>query len=201
MRRIKSFFVFSAILFSLQLVVTQTTFAAGAMLSWDPPTTNMDGTPAVDLAGYKLYWGTSPGVYTNVVTAPICINCPVPVAGATERACVALAPGDTYYFALTAYDTDGNESDYSNEVSKAIPSVSSLAGNIDATSPGSASRVDGYDLTYVLKCFGSAIPLSCTEAGFATWAANSCNAADLSSDAKIDNADVTGVTSNFGASQ
>lgn len=199
MRKIKVFFIFTAAVF-FQLVVAQTSFAAGAMLSWDPPTTNMDGTVAVDLAGYKLYWGTSPGVYTNVMTAP-CINCPIPIAGATERACVALSPGNTYYFAVTAFDTDGNESDFSNEVSKAIPAVSSLAGNIDTTSPGSASRVDGYDLTYVLKCFGSAISLSCTEADFAIWAANSCGIADLSSDAKIDNADVTGVTSNFGASQ
>lgn len=192
--------IFLAILVFQQVVVS-TAFAAGAMLLWDPPTTNMDGSVVNDLAGYKIYWGTSPGVYSNIVTAPVCLNCPIPIAGATERSCVALSPGTTYYFAVTAYDTVGNESDYSNEVSKAIPAVSSLAGNIDTTSPGSASRVDGYDLTYVLKCFGSAIFLSCAEADFAIWAANSCNAADLSSDAKIDNADVTGVTSNFGASQ
>lgn len=193
--------IFLAILVFQQVVVARTVFAAGAMLSWDPPTTNMDGTVVNDLAGYKIYWGISSGVYQNIVTAPICNNCPVPVAGATERSCVTLSPGATYYFAVTAYDIDGNESDYSNEVSKTIATASLLAGNIDTTSPGSASRVDGYDLTYVFKCFGSAISLSCTEADFAIWAANSCNAADLSPDAKIDNADVTGVTSNFGASQ
>lgn len=200
MRKIKVFFIFAAVLF-FQLVVAQTSFAAGAMLSWDPPTTNMDGTVVTDLAGYRMYWGTSPGVYTNMVTAPACNNCPVPIAGATERACVVLFSGTTYYFAVTAFDTEGNESDFSNEVTKAIPAVSSLAGNIDTTSPGSASRVDGYDLTYVLKCFGAAIPLACSEADFAIWGANSCNIADMSPDAKIDNADVTGVTSNFGASQ
>lgn len=191
--------IFLAILVFQQVVISAA-FAAGVMLSWEPPTTNMDGSVVVDLAGYKIYYGPGPGNYTDVVTVP-CINCPIPVTGATERSCVALSAGVTYYFAVTAVDTSGNESGYSNEVSRSIPAVSSLAGNIDTTSPGSASRVDGYDLTYVLKCFGAAIPQACTEADFAIWTANSCNAADLVSDAKIDNADVTGVTSNFGASQ
>ncbi len=31
-----------------------------------------------------------------------------------------LLPGTTYFFAVTAYDTSGNESDYSNEASKLV---------------------------------------------------------------------------------
>ena len=30
-----------------------------ATLSWLPPTTNIDGSPLTNLAGYKIYWGTS----------------------------------------------------------------------------------------------------------------------------------------------
>jgi ABC-type glycerol-3-phosphate transport system substrate-binding protein len=32
-----------------------------ATLTWDAPTTNVDGTPLTDLAGYKVYYGTSLG--------------------------------------------------------------------------------------------------------------------------------------------
>ena len=82
-----------------------------ATLSWVPPTTNVDETPLTDLAGYKIYYGTSSGNYTEVVDTNDSLS--------TEYTLGNLAPG-TYYFAATAYDTFGNESDYSNEVSKTI---------------------------------------------------------------------------------
>jgi uncharacterized protein YjdB len=78
----------------------------GASLAWDPPATNADGTAFANLAGYKLYYGTSPGSYTVVID----------VGTATTYDIAGFAPG-TYYFAVTAYDTSGNESSYSNEVS------------------------------------------------------------------------------------
>ena len=34
--------------------------AASLSLSWNAPTTNADGTPLIDLAGYHVYLGTSP---------------------------------------------------------------------------------------------------------------------------------------------
>jgi len=79
-------------------------------LSWDTPTNNTDGTELTDLAGYKVYYGTSSGVYDNVID----------VADVTTYTLTDIAPA-TYYFAVTAYDELGNESDYSNEVSKTIP--------------------------------------------------------------------------------
>lgn len=82
-----------------------------AKLSWDPPTTNADGTSWDELAGYKIYYGTSSGNYTEMID----INDPQD----TEYTIVSLAFG-TYYFAATAYDTSGNETDFSNEVSKTI---------------------------------------------------------------------------------
>ena len=78
-------------------------------LAWDAPTTNADGTPLTDLAGYKVYYGTASGNYTvskdvgNVLTYTI----------------TGLQTG-TYYFAATSYNTLGNESVYSNEVRKTI---------------------------------------------------------------------------------
>jgi len=78
-------------------------------LTWDPPTTNEDGTPLEDLAGYKIYYGGSSRDYTVSID----------VGNVTIYRIDNLPPG-TYYFAATAYDTSGNESDYSNEVSKML---------------------------------------------------------------------------------
>lgn len=78
-------------------------------LTWDPPTTNADGSPLTDLAGYKVHYGTATGAYTKTVD----------VHNVTTHRVEDLAPG-TYYFAVTAYDLSGNESDYSNEVHKTL---------------------------------------------------------------------------------
>ena len=80
-------------------------------LSWTPPTENEDGTPLMDLAGYKLYWGTRSGIYDNSVT----IDNP----GLTTYVVENLAPG-TYEFVATAYNTSGIESDYSNLATKVL---------------------------------------------------------------------------------
>ncbi|MBI5193293.1 MAG: fibronectin type III domain-containing protein [Nitrospirae bacterium] len=82
-----------------------------AALSWEPPTTNVDGTELTDLAGFKIYYGKTSGTYSEVID----INNSI----ATEHTIEGLAEG-TYYFATTAYDTTGNESYYSNEVIKTI---------------------------------------------------------------------------------
>src|SRR3972149_9813836 len=73
-----------------------------ATLSWDAPTTNTDDTDLTDLAGYKIYYGTSPGTYDSVIDA----------AKVTTYTVSDLTPA-TYYFAVTAYDEGGNESNYS----------------------------------------------------------------------------------------
>ena len=91
-------------------ISTQEEGSVTATLSWDAPTTNTDGTELTDLTGYKVYYGTSSGVYDNVID----------VADVTTYTLTDIAPA-TYYFAVTAYDELGNESDYSNEVSKTIP--------------------------------------------------------------------------------
>jgi hypothetical protein len=66
----------------------------------------------VDLAGYRVYVGTKSRSYGNVT----------PIAKTKTTATVSnLLPAMTYYFAVTAYDNAGNESVFSDEVSKAIP--------------------------------------------------------------------------------
>src|SRR3990172_5507095 len=93
--------------------------AGQAVLTWDPPTTNTDGTPLTDLTGYKVYYGTASGNYSTVIDAANVISYTVP----------NLTNNATYYFATTAYDTSANESGFSNEVSKTI------AGTSDTTPP------------------------------------------------------------------
>lgn len=73
-----------------------------ATLSWDANT-------APDLAGYLAYNGTNPGVYG----APITVS-----AGVTTLLIAGLAEV-TQYFAVKAYDAAGNQSAFSQEVSKA----------------------------------------------------------------------------------
>ena len=62
-----------------------------------------------NLAGYKLHYGTASRAYTNVSNL-----------GNVLSASVTLLEGSTYYFAVTAVNTLGVESDYSQEVNKAL---------------------------------------------------------------------------------
>jgi hypothetical protein len=65
----------------------------------------------LDLSGYKIYFGTTQGNYTELV------NLANP--GLTMYVADTLGSG-TYYFVITAYDSTGNESVYSNVASKTI---------------------------------------------------------------------------------
>ena len=47
------------------MLMASYTRAAQFELTWDPPTTNTDGTTLADLAGYKIYYGQSSGNYTE----------------------------------------------------------------------------------------------------------------------------------------
>jgi hypothetical protein len=81
------------------------------MLRWDAPTRYADGSPISGVGGYVVYWGTQSGNYTN--------SHRIENAATTEwRADIPQA--GTYYFALTAFDVAGIESDYSNEIVKSI---------------------------------------------------------------------------------
>lgn len=80
-------------------------FAATVQVTWNPNT-------EPDLAGYRLYVGEASGQYGE----------PVDVGNVTGHV-MEITPqhGATYYFALTAYDTSGNESGYSAEATCFIP--------------------------------------------------------------------------------
>jgi hypothetical protein len=64
-----------------------------------------------NLAGYRLYVGTAPGLYTGFVD----------VGRVTTFELSGLIRGMTYYFALTAYSIAGLESDFTPELTRQIP--------------------------------------------------------------------------------
>lgn len=83
--------------------------ASSVGLAWDP-------VPGANLAGYRVYYGTTsggpylqlPGQGSNA-------------GNGNSYTVSGLQRGTTYYFAVTAYDTTNNETGFSNEVFKAIP--------------------------------------------------------------------------------
>ena len=92
-------------------VTVQQVSNGSATLTWQPPTERTDGTPLTDLAGYRILYGTSPGNYTTKIS--------VTNPGLTSYVVNNLSQG-TWYFVMTAYDTTGEESDYSDVGSKSI---------------------------------------------------------------------------------
>lgn len=74
-------------------------FGSSADLSWDANT-------EPDLAGYKVYYGTSSGSYGT----------PVDVGNVLTYSITGLSPNVLYYFAVSAYDTEGSEGVKSSEV-------------------------------------------------------------------------------------
>ncbi len=82
------------------LILFPASVQSAETLKWDANT-------ETDLAGYILYQGITEGSYET----------PIDVGNVTSYTVSDLEPGMTYYFAVTAYDTGGNESGPSNEVS------------------------------------------------------------------------------------
>ena len=74
---------------------------------------NLTWTPTADaiVAGYNVYYGTTSGGYQNQV--PVGTN---PIAAVS-----GLVDGTQYFFAVTAVDVFGVESDFSTEASYLVP--------------------------------------------------------------------------------
>jgi len=77
-------------------------------ISWTPPTQNEDGTALTDLAGYRIYYGTTTGKYGEEVT----LNSP----GTTTYVIENLAAGK-YFLVMTSVNSSGMESKYTPELS------------------------------------------------------------------------------------
>jgi len=107
--------------------------ATSASFSWDASTMS-------DLAGYKFYYGTDIGGYYYENS--------VDLGNVVTKSLTGLTTGTKYYIAVTTYDTDGNESWYSKEVSvtmnntPVIAAVSDVTMNEDESSTVTLSATD-----------------------------------------------------------
>jgi len=108
----------SSVFFSLITLTVSPSQAASVHLRWNAPT-YADGSPVADLAGYRVYYGQASG--SHALTLDVGNSLSVSVGG--------LQDGQTYYFAVTAYNTVGLESGFSDEVSTVTP-----VANFSATS-------------------------------------------------------------------
>lgn len=71
-------------------------------LRWRPVTRDVEGNPE-KVKGYRVYYGTEPDFYPFYRDA----------GSSPQFHAIGLVPGSTYYFVVTAYDSNGNESGFS----------------------------------------------------------------------------------------
>ncbi len=74
-------------------------------LSWQAPTENTDGSALTPISAYRIYYGTSTRNYDDFVE----------VSGSNTSHTLQLLQGD-YYLAVTAVNSQAEESGYSNEI-------------------------------------------------------------------------------------
>lgn len=85
--------------------------AASVMLEWDPPQAGTGPSSSTNQVCYRLYHGLASETYTEHVV----------VTGATVAAFPSSLPGCSNYFAVTAVDSQGVESEFSEEVAVYVP--------------------------------------------------------------------------------
>jgi fibronectin type 3 domain-containing protein len=137
--RVASRFFFGAAFFAVTICASA---SETVELSWT-------ASPSANIAGYKVYFGTQPGVYTASVY----------FSNITDVIIPGLNGGQIYYFAVSAVDTNGYESDLSNEADYTVPLPAGLGVQAQGTTqamravavawtPSPASDVYGYNVYY-----------------------------------------------------
>jgi Fibronectin type III domain len=107
------------------LLFTVSLFPAMAVtLAWDANT-------EPDLAGYRIYYGTSPSLPNQSIDA----------GNATSTIIPNLQEGQTYYFTATAYNTSGLESAPSIQISYTVPTPVNFSQAASPPSTAEKSKV------------------------------------------------------------
>ncbi len=111
--------------------------AGAATVSW---TANAEP----DLAGYRIYYGTSTRTGVDPNLCGLCgYSTMVDVGRVISYPFSNLTGGQTYYFSITAYDALNNESSFSAEVNKAIAASDTTPPTVAMTAPASGATVSG----------------------------------------------------------
>jgi hypothetical protein len=138
-------------------------FAAEVTLEWDK-------NPEADIAGYKIHYGLESGDYTTNLDVRNYTTCVVD----------GLEAGHTYYFAATAYNTAGVESNYSDEINHTVEATyEPPAANVPPTSSAGSDQTVDAGSVVTLNGSGSSDP----DDGIASyyWAQTSGPSVNLSS--------------------
>lgn len=119
-------------LFLLMFASPVTAMGIEYEINWLPPTESVDGSPLTDLAGFKIYWKTS---QTAAYTQHVIVGDEY-----TKSHTLSLTiDGNTrLYIVMTAFDLEGNESIFSNEISTFFLESDSMApgpAQINGASP------------------------------------------------------------------
>ncbi len=117
-------------------------------LSWDP-------SPTSDVAGYKVYYKQGDMNYPFDGTGADQGPSPVDVGDVLSTTLTNLPDGETFYFSVTAYVDENQESSYSNIVSNSwipallLPANGATGEPVPVTFQWETAP-DGYDVTYTL---------------------------------------------------
>ncbi len=143
--------------------------AAQVTLAWEPPAV------ATDVAGYMIHYGPASRIYSERID----------VGETTGYTVSNLTESQKYYFAVTAYNHAGQESEYSNEVSNeaAVQQrllVISKPGN--GTGTVSGTGVDCGDTCLAFYESGTELSLAAQAdpgSTFAGWSGGACSGTGL----------------------
>lgn len=145
--------------------------AIGLWLAWVPRAPGLslawDADPDPSIAGYRLYYGEASGVYSSRID----------VGPATIASVSGLSAGVSYYFAVTAYDTNGLESGFSSEIRYTVPTAGSpppampAAGFITGENLGTIRN--GYSGFAGMQLLVGGAPITVTALGRMTAPGNS----------------------------
>jgi len=161
---------------ALTLFSPPSIYAADVTLAWS-------GNSESDLAGYYIYYktGSSGAPYNGTGVTEGNSPIQVPIANLSnptypEYTIHGLSDTETTYFVLTAYDTEGNESGYSNEVSYQPSSLATLSSLfISGNDSVNESNNENYTATATFSDGSTQ-----TVTGSTTWSENS-SYADINS--------------------
>lgn len=92
-------------------LVVQPNTSGTALVSWLPPTQRTDGSPLSNLVGYRLYYGTRADALTQTIS--------LANGGLSSHMVEGLSTG-TWYFAVVACDSSGQDSALSNIAAKTV---------------------------------------------------------------------------------
>lgn len=120
-----------ALLFTFLVLPPAKALAASVSLAWDP-------NPETDIAGYRVYVGNAPRAYVTNYT----------LGKVTTLMVTNLAYDIDYTFAVTAFNTAGLESEFSNEVQTRLTAPVASAAPVGLVSINRGRAAAGIRFSY-----------------------------------------------------